>query len=86
MTEDYEDDYEEDYEDYDDDEEDWEDEEDFMKHEEFERILCNVLEDSRKVLSAKAKEYASSNDRLHNFKAAAAIDGETPERALWGNV
>ncbi len=32
----------------------------------------------------KAKEYASDEDRLHNFKVAAAFNSQTPEQACWG--
>ena len=35
------------------------------------------------VLTAKAAEYAT-DDRLHNFKAAAALQRETPVKALGG--
>ena len=37
-----------------------------------------------KLLSVKGKEYAGEDDALVNFKCAAGIDEETPERALWG--
>lgn len=37
-----------------------------------------------KTAGMKEAEYASNGDRFHNFKVAASIDGETPERALWG--
>ena len=55
-----------------------------MKHEEFNHLLGDILADMRLTLGSKAREYASNEDRLHNFKAAAKIDNETPERALWG--
>lgn len=50
---------------------------------EFERIFEEQVERSRSVLISKAKEYATE-DRLHNFKAAAALEGKTPEQALAG--
>lgn len=55
-----------------------------MIGEEFERIFQRQFEMSEQVLVQKAKEYASDNDRLHNFKSAAALIGGTPEQALWG--
>lgn len=45
---------------------------------EFERIFEEQVERSRSVLISKAKEYATE-DRLHNFKVAAALEGKTPE-------
>ena len=50
---------------------------------EFERIFEEQVERSRIVLVNKASEYATE-DRLHNFKVAAALEGKTPEQALAG--
>lgn len=50
---------------------------------EFERIFEEQVEQSRIVLVNKAGEYATE-DRLHNFKVAAALEGKTPEQALAG--
>ena len=50
---------------------------------EFERIFEEQVERSRMVLVNKASEYATE-DRLHNFKVAAALEGKTPEQALAG--
>lgn len=36
------------------------------------------------LLGQKNAEYAEKDDKLSNFKQAAALKGETPERALWG--
>lgn len=36
------------------------------------------------TLKAKAQEYATDGDRLHNFKAAAAVQGITPMQAIGG--
>lgn len=52
--------------------------------EEFERIFERQVAQSGEVLVAKAREYADDSDRLHNFKAASALIGGTPEQALWG--
>ena len=41
------------------------------------------MDRSSSVLSDKAKEYATE-DRLHNFKVAAALQGVTPVQALAG--
>ena len=50
---------------------------------EFERIFEEQVGRSRSVLISKAKEYATE-DRLHNFKVAAALEGKTGEQALAG--
>ena len=50
---------------------------------EFERIFEEQVERSRILLVNKASEYATE-DRLHNFKVAAALEGKTPEQALAG--
>lgn len=55
-----------------------------MTNDEFNRVVAERLNKISSVLSKKAEEYASTQDRLHNFKVAAAIDSEAPERALWG--
>ena len=50
----------------------------------FNEILDDRISKIKKVLSKKAGEYSSGNDRLHNFKRAAALNCETPEKALAG--
>ena len=49
----------------------------------FERLFEEQVNRYRSVLLSKAKEYATE-DRLHNFKVAAALEGKTPEQALAG--
>jgi hypothetical protein len=58
--------------------------EDLMNHKWFDEILEDRISKIRKVLSKKAGEYSSGDDRLHNFKRAAALNCETPEKALAG--
>ena len=57
-----------------------------MNNKEFEKILNKRIELIKSVLSKKGNEYSGSsfNDRLHNFKRAAAILGVTPEQSLLG--
>lgn len=38
----------------------------------------------RRVLVGKNAEYARGDDKLHNFKAAALMEGQSPEQALRG--
>jgi hypothetical protein len=55
-----------------------------MTPEDFAALVDEHVEDLRASLREKAKEYAKEGDRLWNFKRAAALKRETPERALWG--
>lgn len=55
-----------------------------MTFDTFEELLDRRLEAIRSTLATKASEYAKSDDRLHNFKRAAAIQDETPAEALVG--
>ncbi len=50
----------------------------------FNTVVKQRCEKIENVLARKAGEYASTDDRLHNFKAAARALGTTPEAALWG--
>lgn len=55
-----------------------------MNSEQFIKHLQHMQEVSVKTLESKAAEYASDDDRLHNFKVAAAVQGITPMEALGG--
>jgi len=57
-----------------------------MTQQEFDQVLDSRIAAMRQVLAGKAEEYASGEDRLHNFKVAAklAANPESPEQALWG--
>lgn len=55
-----------------------------MTTEQFNEILADRLAKIESVLGSKAKEYASDTDRLHNFKEAALMRGETPTISLLG--
>lgn len=57
-----------------------------MNAEEFEEVFESVFSELRETLFVKAREYASDGERMHNFKAAAAMNNSTPEQALWGFV
>jgi hypothetical protein len=54
-----------------------------MNVNEFNGIIRRQIQHSEQVLIQKAGEYATE-DRLHNFKVAAALKGETPAQALAG--
>ena len=56
-----------------------------MTLEEF-KALCEkrLAECTNLMYGEKHSEYARYGDKLHNFKEAAAMKGESPEKALWG--
>ena len=49
----------------------------------FEKILEQQIKQCKNVLTNKGREYATE-DRLHNFKVAAGLQGITPQQALAG--
>ncbi len=55
-----------------------------MNAKEFAKVLTSVGTTVNDTLGSKAEEYASDVDRLHNFKTAAALLGDTPKQALAG--
>ena len=55
-----------------------------MKNDRFDILVTARIRKIESVLKSKAGEYASDKDRLHNFKVAARIKGETPLKALDG--
>lgn len=54
-----------------------------MKTEQFNAIVTEQIKRCTDTLIKKAKEYATE-DRLHNFKVAAELEGITPVAALAG--
>ena len=54
-----------------------------MTGEMFDRLTEEQFERSRSILCGKAKEYATE-DRLHNFRVAAALQGISDKQALAG--
>ena len=55
-----------------------------MNKDQFDEIVERRTRKIVKTLTTKAKEYASDDDRFHNFNVAARIAGTTPEEALKG--
>jgi len=55
-----------------------------LRNKRFNQLVERRIDRIRKVLRSKGGEYASDQDRLHNFKVAARIDDETPSQSLWG--
>ena len=54
-----------------------------MDSKEFDQSFAAQMERCEHILLRKAKEYAT-DDRLHNFKVAAELQGITPRQALAG--
>ena len=52
----------------------------------FNQVLADQIEKINEILGSKAGEYADDNDRLHNFKASASLQGITPMEALRGKM
>jgi hypothetical protein len=57
---------------------------DTVTNEQFENILIDRIGAVEAMLVSKAGEYASDQDRLHNFKEAARLKSEPPAEALMG--
>ena len=56
-----------------------------MKNSKFNEIVKDQIETCVNMLIYKGEEYdASTDDRLHSFKVAATLNGETPRQALAG--
>ena len=55
-----------------------------MTHDDFNKLLLDRTNKTVNVLECKSKEYATSRDKLHNFKRSAAITGETPAQVCVG--
>lgn len=55
-----------------------------MNNEEFEKVFETIVDQMRQVLLKKAGEYATDDDRLHNFRVAAAFQGCTEQQAALG--
>ena len=55
-----------------------------MTHETFESVMQEQLTLCTDILCKKSKEYSSQEDKLHNFKNAAGLQGVTQIQALSG--
>jgi RecA/RadA recombinase len=55
-----------------------------MTNDEFKELIHRRLNHCVNVMAGKSDEYSRNDDKLHNFKVAAAFDCCTPEKALWG--
>lgn len=55
-----------------------------MTNEEFEKVVKDCIENINNVLNNKAKEYASGEDRLHNFVVASQFMNTTKPYVVMG--
>lgn len=55
-----------------------------MKNDAFNEVIDGILTSSRDMLIRKSEGYSTDEDRLHNFRTAAALNDSTMEQALWG--
>lgn len=55
-----------------------------MQNEQFNFHVSEQIERCRKTLVQKADEYAGDDDRIHNFRVAAKLRGETHAQAALG--
>ena len=55
-----------------------------MNNDNFRKNLDDVYAKIETLIGAKGEEYATDNDRLHNFKVAAQVQGITVKEALSG--
>lgn len=55
-----------------------------MNNKEFEKLLERRINLIKSVMSSKNKEYATDDDKFHNFKRAGDMLRQTPEQALIG--
>lgn len=51
---------------------------------EFNEIIQDQIEISKRLLIDKSREYANDGDRLHNFRLAAELQGSDMKQALAG--
>lgn len=55
-----------------------------MNNKDFETVVGQQLDHCRDLLILKGKEYSTEEDKLHNFKIAAEMQGITQKQALGG--
>lgn len=56
-----------------------------MTLDDFKKIVDNRIKECTALMyGSKNEEYTRNGDKLHNFKRAGELTGETPERALLG--
>lgn len=55
-----------------------------MQNDQFNEVIEATLDNAKRVLTRKSEGYSTEEDRLHNFRTGAALNGITMEQVCWG--
>ena len=55
-----------------------------MQNDRFNEVIEATLDNAKRVLTRKSAGYSTEEDRLHNFRTGAALNGTTMEQVCWG--
>ena len=55
-----------------------------MQNDRFNEVIETTLDNAKRVLTRKSEGYSTEEDRLHNFRTGAALNGTTMEQVCWG--
>ena len=55
-----------------------------MQNDRFNDVIEATLDNAKRVLTRKSEGYSTEEDRLHNFRTGAALNGITMEQVCWG--
>ena len=55
-----------------------------MKYDDFDKLVDYIFNRIKTVMCSKSEEYATGEDKLHNFYRSAEMDGISPIEALRG--
>lgn len=55
-----------------------------MQNDQFNEVIEATLDNAKRMLTRKSEGYSTEEDRLHNFRTGAALNGITMEQVCWG--
>lgn len=55
-----------------------------MQNDRFNEVIEATLDNAKRVLTRKSEGYSTEEDRLHNFRTGAALNGIPMEQVCWG--
>ena len=55
-----------------------------MQNDQFNDLIETTLDNAKRTLTRKSEGYSTEEDRLHNFRTGAALNGITMEQVCWG--
>lgn len=55
-----------------------------MQNDQFNDVIETTLDQAKRMLTRKSEGYSTEEDRLHNFRTGAALNGITMEQVCWG--